>query len=202
MKKMSNYHHGNLKEELLIQSLKIIQTEGIDSLTLQILASKLGTSRSAIYRHFSSKEDLIHNIIYFGFKKFEENLSPIFSMKNKSILEKLHLVGDKYINFAIENPNLYRMLFGDKFQDMRESSCNIEKDEHDGSFKSLINLFIKAQESTLIKKDNPITQTQILFSMCHGMSLLYIDGHMNIKENIKELYELSFETVKNGLLIK
>lgn len=202
MKKNSTYHHGNLKEELLVQSLKIIQNEGIENLTLQVLSTKLGTSRSAIYRHFSSKEDLIHNVIYYGFQKFEENLAPIFSMNEKTILDKLYLTGKNYINFAIENPNLYRMLFGDMFQDMRESSCNIEKDAHDGSFKSLINLFILGQEDGLFKKDNAMTQAQVLFSMCHGMSLLYIDGHINIKENINELYELSFETIKNGLRIK
>ena len=69
MKKTSNYHHGNLKEELLAQSLKIIQEEGVDFVTLQVLATKLGTSRSAIYRHFSSKQDLIQNVIFYGFQK-------------------------------------------------------------------------------------------------------------------------------------
>lgn len=202
MKKTSNYHHGNLKEELLNLALNIIQTQGIDAVTLQVLGNKLGTSRTAIYRHFSSKQDLLQNVIFFGFEKFEEKLSPIFQMKEKTVVERLYLVGIEYINFAIANPNLYRILFGEKFQEVRESNCDISEEENSEGFHALMKLLIEGQEAKLFNISNPMTQAQVIFSLCHGMASLYIDGHMNIKDNIKELYEVSFKTIINGLLVK
>lgn len=196
MKKTSKYHHGNLKEELLNQALSIIQSQGIDALTLKVLADNLGTSRTAIYRHFISKKDLLQSVIYYGFDLFEKELSPIFLIKEKTVLERLHLMGKIYIDFAIENPNLYRMLFGEKFQELRESNC----EENAEGFCTLMKLLEEGQETKLLKVESSFVQAQVIFSLCHGMASLYIDGHMGIRNNIKELYEVYFKTITCGLL--
>lgn len=200
MKKKSNYHHGNLKEELLNQALVIIQTQGTDSMTLQALADKLGTSKTAIYRHFSSKQELLQSVIYYGFDIFEKKISPIFLIKEKTVLERLYLMGNTYIKFAIENPNLYRMLFGEKFQDIRESNCDISIEENAEGFHALIKLLKEGQEIKLFKVDNSFVQAQVIFSFCHGIASLYIDGHIDIKNNMEEVYEIYFQTITRGLL--
>lgn len=201
-KKSVTYHHGNLKEELLNQSLYIIQTQSVDAVTLQALGNKLGTSRSAIYRHFSSKQDLLQNVITYGFDMFEKIISPIFMMKDKRVDERLYLMGETYINFAIENPNLYRMLFGEKYQDLREESCDITNEEQAQGFYALVNLLIEGHENNIFKVEDPILQAQAIHALVHGISSLYIDGHMHTQENIKELYDISFRTITTGLLVK
>jgi AcrR family transcriptional regulator len=201
-KKTSNYHHGNLKEELLQQSVEIINTEGIEALTLSVLSKKLGTSRSAIYRHFSSKNDLMEHVILYVFEILENKISPVFNLVEKDSLEKLYFMGKEYIQFAKEHPNLYRMLFGDKFQVIRQDNCSIENEEQATGFYSLVNLLIEGQEKGIFKTDDPIFQAQIIHAMVHGLASLYIDGHTHIKDNIEELYETSFKILTQGISSK
>lgn len=198
-KKTSSYHHGNLKEELLNQSVDIISKDGIDALTLSVLSKKLGTSRSAIYRHFSSKDELMENVILYVFEILESKIESVFILKDKDILEKFYLMGKEYINFAIKYPNLYRMLFGNKFQTIRQDNCAIENEEQSTGFYTLVNLLKEGQEKKIFKNDDPIFQAQVIHSMVHGLSSLYIDGHSHIKDNIDELYESTYKTLTYGL---
>lgn len=197
--KTTTYHHGNLKEELLNYSIEIINSKGVEALTLSVLAKKLGTSRSAIYRHFSSKDELMYNVMLYGFNLFEKKVSYIFFEKEKDVLERLYIMGKEYINFAIKHPNLYRMLFGEMFQNIREKSCNIEDKEQTSGFHALVDLLIEAQEKSLLRIDNPLSQAQVVHAMVHGVSSLYIDGHIHIKDNINPLYETCYQTLINGL---
>ena len=96
--KSKTYHHGNLKEELLQEALKIIHEEGVDAVTLQALGNKLGTSRSAIYRHFSSKRDLMDNVMIYGFESFDSRITPIFELKDTDVMKRLYLMGKRIFN--------------------------------------------------------------------------------------------------------
>lgn len=205
MKKSSNinkstkYHHGNLKEEMLQLALETISKEGIEVLTLKFLSDKLNTSRSAIYRHFSSKKDLIQNVIAYGFNLFEEALIPTLNKNNGTVLERLSAMSHSYLNFAINNQNLYRVLFGEKYQDIRESNCTQVDENKKDSFSLLIMLLEEGKEKEILKIENSFLQAQTIQALIHGIAILYIDGHINIKNNIKELYKISFDSLLNGI---
>ena len=201
-KKTSTYHHGNLKEELLQQAVDIIHTEGIDALTLSALSKRLGTSRSAIYRHFSSKDDLMQNVLMYGFELFDNKIATVFLQKEKDVLERFYIMGKEYIQFAMEHPNLYRILFGERFQVIREETCDIEDEEQANGFHALVGLLLEGQEQGVLKKDDPMLQAQIIHSMVHGLASLYIDGHIHIKDNIDDLYEVSYKTLTEGLVVQ
>jgi len=195
-----NYHHGNLKEELLQEAIKIIHEEGVEAVTLQALGTKLGTSRSAIYRHFSSKSDLMDNVMIYGFESFDSLVTPIFEIENKDVIERLNLMGKEYLRFAINNPNLFRMLFGEKYKDLREDNCDLKDEEQAKGYHSLINLIIEAQEKNVFQNnDDALVITQTVHAMIHGLSILYIDGHIDIKDNIENVYEVLFRTMTQGL---
>lgn len=194
----SKYHHGNLKESLIQEALNMIEDNGIASITLRELTKKLGTSRSAVYRHYSSKDELIKAVIQAGFDKLDAAVHPTL-VGDANILDKLYNMGKAYMAFAINNPNLYRTIFGNEIQKEREESCDI-KDENDAAgFHALVSLIVQAQESGLIKKDDAFMQSTVIWSMMHGLSNLLIDGHLHIQENIDELYELTFKTLLRGI---
>jgi len=199
-KKTSTYHHGNLKEELLQQAVNIIHEKGVDAVTLQVLASQLGTSRSAIYRHFSSKNDLMHNVLLYGFSMFDETISPVFMKKEENVKERLYLMGKAYIDFALEHPNLYRMLFGEKFQDIREEGCDMDDENKDSGFQALVALLMEGQEKNEFKVQDPMAQAQSIHAMVHGLASLCIDGHIKYSDKIDDLFEVCFKTMTEGLL--
>jgi len=194
----SPYHHGNLKEELIQESLKMVESSGLSSITLRELTKRLGTSRTALYRHYSSKEELLKAVIQAGFDKLD---TAMFSNLNKElgVKEKIYTLGKDYLNFAIENPNLYRMIFGHEVGEQREESCDINQRDDAPGFHSLVDIIVDAQKKDIIKKEDAFMQATVMWAMLHGLANLLIDGHVHIAENIDALYELSFKTLINGI---
>jgi flagellin-specific chaperone FliS len=94
------------------------------------------------------------------------------------------------------------MLFGEKFQDIREESCDIEDEEQAKGFHALVALLVEGQETNQFQKQDPILQAQIIHALVHGLASLYIDGHIHIKDNLDDLYEITFKTITQGLLTK
>lgn len=187
----NDYHHGNLKEALLKIALDVIATEDIEKLTLKVLADATGTARTAIYKHFKSKESLIEQVIERGFETFDTSLAPILSDRSRPLMDRFYLAAKEYIRFARENPNLYRLLFGAKYAHLREGMMSI-KDEDCSGFSALKKAIEEGQESGVLKKEDSFQRTIILWSMLHGLSSLLIDGFMDVDTVYEELFEKMF----------
>ncbi len=193
------YHHGNLKESLIATALEMIEKEGLESVTLRELSKRLGTSRSAIYRHFDSKDALLKAVIGAGFEALHECISPILEESTVDVLTRFEKMGRAYIYFAMDNPAIYRMIFGDELMREREESCDINDEEQACGFHALVALLIEAQERGLFKKEDPILQATTVWSMIHGLSNLLIDGHVHVKNNFDALFEMGMQTLLKGL---
>ena len=197
--KKQGYHHGNLKEELLKSAFEHIHNHDVEDLTLKILADKTGTSKSAIYRHFASKDDLIEKLIINGFEQFDNAISPILNDRTIPLVDRLYLAGKKYIEFAIENPNLYRLLFGRKFWHIREKIIDIKNSDSSG-FGALRSAVEEGQKEGIVKDGDSFTFTVVVWSSLHGLSSLIINGFRNVKESYGEIYDEKFNAMLQGIL--
>lgn len=191
----THFHHGNLKEEFLRIAFEFLQTEDIEKLTLKVLSDATGTSRSAIYRHFSSKEALIEALIIEGLEQFDQTISPVLRDTSTPLVDRFFLSGKLYITFAKERPNLYRLLFGHKYAPIRDGVMSIE-DEDCSGFGALKLAVEEGQSLEMLKQEPSFTRAVIIWSTLHGLSSLIIDGFMAIDQDADNLYEETF----NGLL--
>ena len=53
------YHHGNLREALIVACLRLIEEKGPTGFTLSEAAKRAGVTPAAVYRHFDGRESLI-----------------------------------------------------------------------------------------------------------------------------------------------
>lgn len=194
----TTYHHGNLKDALIEEALIMVHNTGVENLTLRELTKKLGASRSAVYRHYDSKDALIKALIRAGFDKLDTSIRPTM-LNDKSVLDRFHDMGKAYITFALENPNIYRMIFGYEVEKQREEECDINDEESAKGFHLLIALLAEAQEKKIFKTEDPLLQATYVWANVHGLSNLCIDGHLHVSDNIEALFELSLSTMIKGL---
>ena len=197
--KKTDYHHGNLKEEFLKIAFEFIHKEDVNKLTLKVLSDATGTSRSAIYRHFSSKDALIEEIIRRGFEEFDKKTAPVLSNKEQPLVDRFYQASKVYIAWAKENPNLYRLLFGKKYAYIREEIMSIKEDSCDG-FGQLKLAVEEGQASGILKKEDSLKQSIIIWSSLHGLSSLIIDGFMDVEEIYEELVDNMFKLLLAGLI--
>lgn len=193
-----DYHHGNLKEDLIQVALDFIAKEDVDKLTLKVLADATGTSRSAIYKHFKNKDALIEAMIVRGFDKFDADTTVYLKDTNKSLIDRFYLTGKLYVEFARENPNLYRLLFGKKYAHIREETLSI-KDEDCSGFAALKKMVEEAQQQGVYKKEDSYKQSIVIWATMHGVASLIIDGFMDVEEVYEDLYNTLFETLLVGM---
>ncbi len=105
------YHHGDLRNALIDESIKMINTSGEESLSMRKLAERCGVSMAAPYAHFKNKEEMINAIkeyVEYAFTKYLE--TAVVSCQN-DIEKKIITLGNAYISFFIENPEYFTFLF-------------------------------------------------------------------------------------------
>ncbi|MBK8802473.1 MAG: TetR/AcrR family transcriptional regulator [Fibrobacteres bacterium] len=141
----ARYHHGDLKNAILEASLELIKTSGLEAITLRAVATKLGVSHAAQNHHFPTRGALLGALAEQGFERFaatlESALEPSSSDPNE---DRLLRVGRAYLNFARENPQHYRLLFGaelameaDKTQGLRARTARPRCSPDSGGARAL-----------------------------------------------------------------
>lgn len=108
------FHHGSLRQALLDAALAAPDIEG---LSLNQLAAGAGVTPAAIYRHFSSREDLLGEVARIGFDRLEARFAEVFDIDrppNNATEARSRIAGlaRAYLRFADDEPALWRLLFG------------------------------------------------------------------------------------------
>jgi len=68
--------------ELIEAASRLLTSSGVNGLTIKNLAKEMNFSESAIYRHFSSKEDIILALLHYLAENIDDRLSMIPITKN------------------------------------------------------------------------------------------------------------------------
>lgn len=108
------FHHGNLRQALLDAALGEPDIEG---LSLRQLATGLGVTPAAAYRHFASREDLLLEVARIGFTRLESRFAQAFDISQPPLdagqaQARLHRLACAYLQFADDEPPLWRLIFG------------------------------------------------------------------------------------------
>lgn len=106
------YHHGDLRNALIEEGIKMINSGGEVSLSMRKLAERCGVSMAAPYAHFKSKEDLITAIKNHVTDNFTEHLEKSVSkIRDGGIEKKIIVLGNAYVLFFMEHPEYFTFLF-------------------------------------------------------------------------------------------
>lgn len=106
---MANYHHGDLRRELLAEAARIAAESGPDALTLRELARRAGVSHAAPAHHFPTRRDLMTALAEEGFTSLSETLS--------STGGDIYEHGVTYVTWALEHPGHYAVMWTPRLTD-------------------------------------------------------------------------------------
>jgi len=162
-----SYHHGDLRNSLINAGLVILAKEGVNALSLRKAARRAGVSHAAPYRHFADKEALIAAIAEEGYQKLAQRMGQAAAQFPGEPHTQLLETGWAYIQFALENPNHLRVMFG-------SFSENCELDTG-SSFDLLVNTIQAGQEAGTIAPGDPLQLAMTAWSVVHGLAILLIE---------------------------
>lgn len=111
MRCRKSYHHGNLKEALVLATRSLIVERGPQAFTLAEAARQAGVSPAAPYRHFKGREDLLEEVARQGFDAFATRLGNAYGDGGPTPIDAIWRVGHAYLDFAAEEPGSYIAMF-------------------------------------------------------------------------------------------
>ncbi len=97
--------------EIIEATGKILTKSGTSGLTIKNLAKEMNFSESAIYRHFSSKEDIILALLHYLAKDIDNTLSIIPKTENPE--NNLRAMLQEQLNFFNRNSHFVVVVFSD-----------------------------------------------------------------------------------------
>lgn len=108
-KSVDAYHHGDLREALIAAAREALETQAPEAITLKGLATRLGVSQPAPYRHFASREALLQAVAADGFRRFSAALqsSGMTGRPDEGLAGSMLA----YVRFGQANPGVYRLMF-------------------------------------------------------------------------------------------
>lgn len=193
------YHHGHLRAALIKAALKLISKKGVKGLTLREIAKQAKVSHTAPYRHFKDKEDLLTAVAVEGFEMLVKQTRKRFESLEDHPLIRFRESGLSYIDFALEHPSHFRVMFG--LGDNRKETPSDLKQASDESFRILLDAIRECQEKKYVKPGDPMELALSAWSIVHGYAMICLEGYLEKLDfsDEKRLKEMITESLYLGL---
>lgn len=179
-------HKEELKKEILNAAKELYMEKGYEATSIRNIAEKIEYSPATVYLYYKDKDEIMHALHQEGFKMLIEYFQPLFNITNP--FERLKALGKAYIQFALDQPEMYKLIFL-----MEEPMAHVDEcldeawDEGQGAYESLFNTVKDCQEAGYFKKFETHGISFMIWSTMHGLCTLRNSGHLEHMLKAKEL---------------
>lgn len=98
-----------IRTRILDAARELFAAEGVESVTMRRIADRIEYSPTAIYFHFKDKEALLAELCDCDFREFAHGFNEIAKIPDPVL--RLRTAGLSYIDFGMNNPSHYRVMF-------------------------------------------------------------------------------------------
>ena len=190
-----------MRSEILAGARRLLQARGLDALTMRAVADEIGYSTGAIYEYFKSKDDLCGALFFQGTEGLDGMMARAIAdlPVDSTVHERLGVAGSAYRQFALEHPDLYRLIFTSQVPDPPPT---IDMMEQEGSFQSMIELVAEGIQRGELRPAEPLQLATALWAFVHGFVMLELTGHLpdepaGIRD---EMFQVALEMMGSGLI--
>jgi len=167
------YHHGDLASELLNAAETELSENGIEAFSLRAVAKRAGVSHGAPAHHFTDARGLLTALAAIGYERFIETQNKRQRRAKADPKSQLVASGLGYIDFAVQNPALFRLMFSSEMPDRTNDKFAVVAHS---AFNKLV-----ADMQSVLEVDpysDPIAMKDLMASwaLVHGLADLMVSG--------------------------
>lgn len=194
-----SYHHGDLRNALIIAAAELIEESGSVDFALVEAARKAGVSNAAPYRHFKDKDDLLRAVSQLCFLGLTEVSRSAIADQDAGSEAAIIALGKSYIQYMLSHRPFIDLMWGDHgARAMASESVNLRGT----GFYILVDCVTEVCERESIQPVNPVEIATQLWSMVHGLSALAMNEQIHRflpDADVYKLLETSTHTFFSGL---
>ena len=192
-----SYHHGNLREALLESAFSLIDSEGVEGLSMRALARETGVSSAAPFRHFADKHLLLQAVAEKASMNLQQKLDEA-ARDGDDALTQFRAMTVAYVRFAAEHPNLFQLV-----QSTPTVSGAFLGEVNDERRLKLIALIYEGQNAGLIPEADPELIALSSEALTHGLARMIVDGHPRVRdlssEDARKLALAATQLLQSGI---
>lgn len=170
-------HKEELKRDILVAAKQLFNEKGYEATSIRAIAEKIDYSPATIYLYYKDKNEIIHALHQEGFKLLVSHFKVYEVIENP--FERLKAMGRAYIQFATQNPDLYRLIFVMTEPLQHVESCGlVDWNEGDRAFDILVKTVSDCQSAGYFKGMETGRVSFVIWSTMHGLCTLRTSGHL------------------------
>lgn len=168
------------KQKLIDVTRQMIDTRGIDSFSMRELGKEMNLSRSAVYRYFKSKDDLLATITIENFKLMADHIQ-LLSEKTEDAKNLIYKILNICYDYGIKNQDYYQLMFRKQWDEDENSNLHNSASESYMLFKNCLE---KAQEQGYAQGKSPKQLTAMISAFIIGLIDLNSSGHLESEKGL------------------
>lgn len=162
-----------LKSLILRAAKKLFLEKGIEQTSIRKIASEIEYSVGTVYVYYKDKNDILYDLHSQGFQQLGGEMKVLFNVADP--MERMKALGRVYLQFALENPDMYDLMFTLKApMDFLDSMHKEEWNEGKGTFDVLRTTVSQCMEKGHFKGHQLEPLSFAIWSTVHGMASLHI----------------------------
>jgi AcrR family transcriptional regulator len=192
-------HKEDLKKDILSAAQYLFTEKGYEATSIRAIAERIEYSPATIYLYYKDKNEIVHALHQEGFKLLVSHFQVLANVSQP--FERLKAMGRAYIQFALQNPDIYKLIFIMPEPLAHVANCFEEWSEGDRAFDILLKTVEECQQDGYFKDLNKEMLAFTIWSTMHGLCSLRTSGHLghvglirNSDINIDVLMTQTFET--------
>ena len=112
------YHHGDLRRAIEEMTLSIIESDGVNSVSLRAVARRLGVTEAAPYHHFANKSELLAVLAANAYRGLHERMIAAVKNAGDDPYARLSAAGRSYVEYGLQSRGRFRIMFGEHMADL------------------------------------------------------------------------------------
>lgn len=197
------YHHGDLQRAIVDAAIDVLSESQSTEFSLRELARRAGVSHNAPYKHFADKRELLAAVSAVGFEILAKRMTDA-TKELDGPRERLAAMARAYVRGGVNNPALYRLMFGGYLASPDNRRPAIERGAADNMKALVAGAITNGALGRLIPDTAENTRMingaiLIFWSQMHGLTLLLIDRLVGPDDRMEELTEGVLQGMLDGL---
>ena len=169
-----SYHHGDLRAAAIAVGLELLKSRTADDLGLREVARAVGTSATALYRHFPDKSALLGALAQEGLRRLGVAQRAASDAAGGGAAG-FNATGSAYVRFALDNPALFRLIFANPMPHDMKIKAPADPDD------AMAMLQASAAALAPVGTDPRIFALQS-WSVAHGLAMLILDRQLQVDD--------------------
>lgn len=161
-----------IRSLILEESMKLFVEEGFSKVSVRKIAERVQYSPTTLYLYFKDKNEILFYCCESGFKKMLKQNIALGLISDP--IERLHQMGVNYLNFGLQNPEYYDLMFIQEAPMSALIDMGAGWSSGDQALEALKMIVQDAMDKGFLVPSKVETVAMAVWSMVHGLVSLAI----------------------------